>query len=396
MFFLIYTLVFLSLLIFFLVHLDKKKRRIGDVNLPISFIIPCYNDAETVTETIQSIYSSCKNQFELIVVNDKSTDNSFEILENLKEKYSFKLFNNKINLGKSSSLNSVSSYAKYETLIFVDADVIVTDANIKDVILRLSSNQLVAAVSCPYKPKNKGFLAFMQGIEYNMTAYIKGSYNVISTFAMWGGFLAVKKEAFCKAAKFSINAISEDVDLAYKLNKLGYKVEQSFVKVFTYVPDTLKGLIKQKIRWTSGAIQANFRYPMIWMKNPIHLLFLTVYLYLTFFFIYSLLKNIIFLDNVFGFFDYIRSVMQLSIAIKLMWFIYGDLVIKSLSLKIIFSLFMIPYAFSSVSSVSHIFKILLVIPFSMAYMPIYLFISVFGLIIAIYKSFNYKKEMRAW
>jgi cellulose synthase/poly-beta-1,6-N-acetylglucosamine synthase-like glycosyltransferase len=61
----------------------------------------------------------------------------------------------------------------------------------------------------------------------------------------------VQKDAFEKAGKFSLQAITEDMDLAFKLNELGYKVQQSFYKVETVVPDTWKELYKQKMRRNS-------------------------------------------------------------------------------------------------------------------------------------------------
>lgn len=63
------------------------------------------------------------------------------------------------------------------------------------------------------------------------------------------------------------------MDLAFKLNQLGYKVEQSFFKVETVVPQTWRELHKQKMRWNSGGAQCFIKYWKVWIKNPLHAIF---------------------------------------------------------------------------------------------------------------------------
>jgi hypothetical protein len=59
----------------------------------------------------------------------------------------------------------------------------------------------------------------MQHIEYVMLAYIQGSYNIISAMGMRGGCIMVDRKAFLEVGSFSYQAIIEDMDLAFKLNK---------------------------------------------------------------------------------------------------------------------------------------------------------------------------------
>jgi glycosyltransferase involved in cell wall biosynthesis len=86
----------LVLLFFFI---DRKKRRRLKIEESISIIIPCYNDGESITLTIDSVYKAYPTEkFQLIVINDKSTDNSLEQLQKLQKKYRFTLIDNKKNL----------------------------------------------------------------------------------------------------------------------------------------------------------------------------------------------------------------------------------------------------------------------------------------------------------
>lgn len=168
-----YLAVFTLGLSFIFAFFDLKKKRTLKKKIPISVCIPCYNDGDSIEMTINSLFSSYpKELIELFVVNDKSKDDSLNKLIALQDKYDFTLINNEVNLGKSESLNQISSYATHNILMFVDADVLLKPENLNDMLARLEKDK-VAGVSCPYKPYNKGFWSLMQEIEYNMLATIQ-------------------------------------------------------------------------------------------------------------------------------------------------------------------------------------------------------------------------------
>jgi len=77
--------------------------------------------------------------------------------------------------------------------------------------------------------------------------------------------------------QFSHQAIIEDMDLAFKLTKSGYKVEQTLIPIKTYVPDTFKSRRNQKIRRGSGGTQCFIKYWNVWIKNPLHIIFLSFF-----------------------------------------------------------------------------------------------------------------------
>ena len=97
-------LLFCYIIIFSLI--DLKRERTFCKYPAISFVIPCYNDADTIPKTIRSIYHVYRDhEFELIVINDASEDCTLEVLEDSKQRYPFQLVNNTVNLGKARALN---------------------------------------------------------------------------------------------------------------------------------------------------------------------------------------------------------------------------------------------------------------------------------------------------
>ncbi len=95
-----------------------------------SVIIPVYNKARYVEKTIYSVLNQTNKNFELIIINDGSTDNSYdvlnEIIDNFKSKFSINQNNihvyNQLNYGVSTTRNKGAEFAKYDFLAFIDAD----------------------------------------------------------------------------------------------------------------------------------------------------------------------------------------------------------------------------------------------------------------------------------
>ncbi len=390
----ILTLILLTILLFS--YLDYRKKRVLLKKPFVSFIVPCFNDGKTIADTLKSIYDSYdSDKLEIIVINDCSTDDSSTILNKLKKKFSLKIVTNKVNLGKAKSINNNYNVAKSEYLFFVDADVILNEKAVCDLIARLGVTR-VAGVSCPYRALNKGFLATMQNLEYNMLSFIQNSYNFWSTFSLWGGCFAVKKKALVKVNGLSENMLTEDMDLAFKLIEAGYKVEQSVVPILTYVPDNVKWWYHQKLRWTGGGIQCYLKHFKIWIKFPLHVIFTVLYSVLSIIFLMSIFRQITFYDNIVDNFTLLINATTFVFSLKAIGLSYGGQIIKNFLSMVYYSAFAIPYVIPLMHKFKDIYKILYVLPFSIIYYPIFSLISIMGFVKGILAFRKMKKNERAW
>lgn len=90
--------------------------------IKISIIIPCYNVEKYIKECLDSILIQELKEFEIICINDGSTDNTLEILNSYKEKYSNIKIINQSNKGLSTARNVGMKYAEGRYIYFVDAD----------------------------------------------------------------------------------------------------------------------------------------------------------------------------------------------------------------------------------------------------------------------------------
>lgn len=92
------------------------------VKIKISVVIPAYNEEDAIEDTIRKIIEVMKEnyyEYEIIVINDGSTDNSLKILENIK---SIKLINHGYNKGYGASLREGIESSKYDFILITDAD----------------------------------------------------------------------------------------------------------------------------------------------------------------------------------------------------------------------------------------------------------------------------------
>ncbi len=128
--------VFYAIVIGLFAYDFYRKRPVAD-KIPLSFVIPCYNDGDTIEQTIKGIYDSYDHDLlELIVVNDKSTDNSAEKIELLQKKYKFTIIHNPENRGKAASINHALEYVQNDIMVVIDADTIINPRALEDILAR--------------------------------------------------------------------------------------------------------------------------------------------------------------------------------------------------------------------------------------------------------------------
>ena len=93
----------------------------------ISFLLACYNENETVQDTLSSVLSLEYPEKEIIIINDGSSDNTAEIIYDFKKNHDFKFVDLEVNRGKANALNEGIKQASYEYVMCLDADTVIDD-----------------------------------------------------------------------------------------------------------------------------------------------------------------------------------------------------------------------------------------------------------------------------
>ena len=280
--------------------LDELPQAYSGLEPPVSILVPAYNEEATIAASIQSMLQLTYSEFEIIVVNDGSRDNTLEVLkrefkllpfpEPYRQQIPTKPLNciyrstrypnvrvvDKVNGGKADSLNAGINVSRYPLFCGVDADSILQRDSLERVIKPFLSDPTVVATGGTVRVANGcevsgGFLtkvglpkniwALFQVVEY-LRAFLFGRLGwstVNGMLIISGAFGVFRKETVIAAGGYRPNTIGEDMELVVRMHRLLRAKRQPYRVVFvpdpvcwTEAPEDFKTLKNQRIRWQRG------------------------------------------------------------------------------------------------------------------------------------------------
>lgn len=236
-----------------------------EINPFVSIIVPIYNEDKVLKDSIDSLLNLEYDNYEIIMVNDGSSDNTKEVAETLvgvqRGKYSDVKVTliNKQNAGKAIALNTGIAISQAEFVLCMDADSKLSPNTLK-VAMRHFNNPKVGAVAGNVKVLNrKKFLTDLQALEYieglNMARAAQSYIRLVNIIP--GPIGIFRKKALQSAGFYSDDTFAEDADLTLKILSAGWKVFYEPLAIsYTQAPAKLQQLIKQRYRWTRGILQS--------------------------------------------------------------------------------------------------------------------------------------------
>jgi len=245
----------------------KPKKIKGNYKPDISIIIPAHNEGKYLRKTINSILeSSYKGKNEIIVIDDGSTDNTPKIMEEFKKKKLIKSIRTN-HIGKSKALNRGLKLAKYGIIVTLDGDTEIEKDSLAKLLIPFKDKKVAATTGTIKVANNKKILTWFQRVEYLYYSLYKSLCDRIDgVICASGTFSAIRRKYLTK--EFSSKLYSEDIDLTLNLIKNGYKVRYVPEAVaYTFVPENLKDLVKQRSRWCRGCIQVMKKHPNLFFNK---------------------------------------------------------------------------------------------------------------------------------
>ena len=285
----------------------------------ISVIAPAFNESQTIVDNIRTLLSLYYNNFEVVVVNDGSKDDSMEkMIENYdleKVNYyfdyrlpckrirgvyksrnrSFKKLTviDKINGGKADSLNAGLNVCKNDLVVSIDADSIMEpDALLKMVkpfmeakekkvigtggVIRIANSCDISGGHINKVNLPKKFIPRAQVMEYTR-AFLMGrmAWSELDGLLLISGALGMfDREVVIKAGGYHTDTVGEDMELVVRMRR--YMTDKNMGYDVVYIPDplcwtevptTLKVLARQRSRWTRGTMETLFTHRKLFL-NP--------------------------------------------------------------------------------------------------------------------------------
>jgi len=262
-------LTFLVLILHYKNRGSLREVREPTVFPKISVLIPAWNEGETIGNTIQAVLDSDypRDKLEVIVVNDKSSDNTLEEMKKFGDK--IRVVDNEVNLGKSGSLNKIAKMAKGEIIAVVDADSYPNKESIRQMIAYFEEEGVGAVTSAILVKGGKTRLERLQAVEYTIIAWNRKLLQFIEGIYVTPGPLSMyRKEAMLLDGGFDTKNITEDIEMTWKILKHRYKVRIDLnSKVYCSSPNTIKTWWKQRLRWNLGGMQTMIKYRRL-IFNP--------------------------------------------------------------------------------------------------------------------------------
>ena len=242
-----------------------KKGRVWDESFQpfVSVIVPSFNEEKVIVRTVQSLLKSVYTNFEILVVDDGSTDGTSRVVnENFVGDSRVQLFT-LANGGKANALSYGLKRAKGDIIIGLDADTLFTSDTIGELAKKFADAE-VGAVAGNAKVGNRlNMITKWQALEYitsqNLDRRAFASLNAITVVP--GAVGAWRRDILEAAGGFESNTLAEDQDLTLRVRMLGYKIAYAEHAVaYTEAPDTFKGLAKQRFRWSFGTLQCMWKH----------------------------------------------------------------------------------------------------------------------------------------
>lgn len=235
-----------------------------------SVIIPAYNEGDIIDLIVENLKDLNYPSYEVIVVNDGSTDNTRKIVDQLviKNQPWLKVVHLEQNSGKAKALNMGILVSKGHFIVTIDADCMLDKEAINWFAWHFLSYARVGAVTGNPRVWNRtSLLGKIQAGEYSsIIGLIKRTQRIVGKILTVSGVIAAyRKTAILNCGLFDSDTVTEDIDITWKLQERFWDVRyepRALCRIL--VPETLKGLWRQRLRWAQGGLEVLIKHAGIW------------------------------------------------------------------------------------------------------------------------------------
>lgn len=289
-------------------YIDYRRFLDSEHMVPISLLVPAYNESATIVDSVKNLLSLDFPEYELIVINDGSKDETLQLLIDafhllpFKQPYKKSLETKEIrtvyrsakdarlivldkeNGGKADALNAGINVSAYPVIVSIDADSILEKSSLIKIIYSFVSDPTCIAVGgivrigsgCEIVEGqltevglSKNPIVALQTTEY-LRAFLTGRLGFDAMgmlLIISGAFGAFNKAAVIEAGGYSRNCVGEDMELVVKLHELMHRKNKKYSVRFlpdpicwTQPPERFSDLKKQRKRWHIGLIDSLLRH----------------------------------------------------------------------------------------------------------------------------------------
>ncbi|WP_020015360.1 glycosyltransferase [Promicromonospora sukumoe] len=225
----------------------------------VSVIVPAYNEGVVLDACIRSIARSDYPDFEIVCVDDGSTDDTFAQLQALAAELPRVRALTQPNAGKGAALNRGLQHARGEVLVLVDADGVFRPDTLSEMV-RAFADPRIGAVCGDDRTVNLDRVQtrYLALVSHVGTGLVRRALDVLRCLPIVSGNTgAFRRDVLERTGPLREDTVGEDLELTWRVYRAGYRVAFApRALVHAESPSTLRGLWKQRVRWARGLLQS--------------------------------------------------------------------------------------------------------------------------------------------
>jgi len=238
---------------------------------PVSFLVPCHNEGDNAEETLRSILNQDYPEFEIVAVNDASTDDTGDRLDALAEREPrLRVIHFERNQGKAMGLRVAALASRHEFVICLDGDALLDRFATRWIVRHFMEGSRVGAVTGNPRVRNRTtLLGKIQVGEFSsIIGLIKRAQRIYGrVFTVSGVVAAFRKAALHDVNYWNVDMVTEDIDISWRLQLAHWDIRyEPNALCWILMPETLSGLWRQRLRWAQGGIEVLQRYFRLLLK----------------------------------------------------------------------------------------------------------------------------------
>lgn len=241
----------------------------------VSVLVPCYNEENNIEATLKALTDMHYPNYEIIAIDDGSSDASPQILNKLKDHISrLRVVHLTKNQGKAIALKSGALAARGDFLVCIDGDAILDHYAITWIMHHFVHSPRVGAVTGNPRVRTRTtLLGRIQVGEFSaIIGLLKRAQRVYGrVFTISGVICAFRRVALHRVGYWSESTLTEDIDISWRLQLDFWDVRfEPRALCWILMPETISGLFQQRLRWAIGggeALKNNFLRILQWQSR---------------------------------------------------------------------------------------------------------------------------------
>ncbi|MFC1753093.1 glycosyltransferase [Thermoproteota archaeon] len=266
---LIYTVTYFGLFtaVFFLITFLENRKKISNPKMKdypkVTFGIPMFNVADHIKLTVDSLLNLNypKDKIEIMIVDDGSTDDSYGIAKEYEKHDNVHLFRQK-GAGKCAAINLALKNATGEFFAVLDVDAFMTPDSLKKMMGYFKNPKVMAVTPSLKVYAPKSFLQKIQMLEFLLGVFLRKVFAHLGSIHVTPGCGTIyRKEFFDKTGPYEEGNLTEDIEVAYRIQTYDYVIENSVdANVYTLGVNKFRPLLNQRLRWYKGFLDNTVKY----------------------------------------------------------------------------------------------------------------------------------------